>query len=120
MTDEKALVAVLMGSESDWETMKHSVQTLEQLGIPCEQRIRSSQRTPDLVLKYSVSAESPGLKAIICAGLGGAQQPRRRQTICLFWVPLRTGPERLRLSCWRCRRCRAASCGRAGLDRATP
>lgn len=65
------LVGVIMGSKSDWETMSHAVQTLEELGIPCEARVVSAHRTPDLLFEYAGAAEGRGLEVII-AGAGGA------------------------------------------------
>ena len=69
MTDP--LVGVIMGSRSDWETMRHTAETLDGLGIPFEQRVVSAHRTPDLLFDYAVSAESRGLRVLI-AGAGGA------------------------------------------------
>ena len=66
-----ALVAVIMGSRSDWETMRHAVETLERLEIPHEQRVVSAHRTPDLLFEYVSSAEDRGLQVLI-AGAGGA------------------------------------------------
>ena len=60
-----------MGSRSDWETMKHAVDTLDALGIPNESRVVSAHRTPDLLFEYASSAASRGLEIII-AGAGGA------------------------------------------------
>ena len=60
-----------MGSKSDWETMSHTVQTLESLVIPHEVRVVSAHRTPDLLFEYASSARSRGLEVII-AGAGGA------------------------------------------------
>lgn len=65
------LVGVIMGSKSDWETMQHTVATLEKLEIPYEVRVISGHRTPDLLFEYAGSAEARGLEAII-AGAGGA------------------------------------------------
>jgi 5-(carboxyamino)imidazole ribonucleotide mutase len=65
------LVGVVMGSRSDWDTMKGSVEVLEALGVPCEVRVVSAHRTPDLLFDYAQHAESRGLVAII-AGAGGA------------------------------------------------
>lgn len=67
----KPLIGVIMGSQSDWETMTHAAATLEQLGISFEKRIVSAHRTPDLLYEYAESAASRGLEAII-AGAGGA------------------------------------------------
>jgi 5-(carboxyamino)imidazole ribonucleotide mutase len=65
------LVAVIMGSRSDWETMQHATQTLDTLHIPYETRVVSAHRTPDLLFEYAASAEGHGLRVII-AGAGGA------------------------------------------------
>jgi 5-(carboxyamino)imidazole ribonucleotide mutase len=65
------VVGVIMGSRSDWETMAHTVRTLEELGVPCETRVVSAHRTPDLLFEYAASAEERGLQVII-AGAGGA------------------------------------------------
>ncbi|MCS6938574.1 MAG: 5-(carboxyamino)imidazole ribonucleotide mutase [Roseiflexaceae bacterium] len=65
------LVGIIMGSLSDWETMRHAAQTLEDLGVPFETRIVSAHRTPDLLFEYAASAEERGIEVII-AGAGGA------------------------------------------------
>ena len=65
------LVGVIMGSRSDWETMRHAVETLEALGIPHEVKVVSAHRTPDLLFEYAASAEERGLEVIV-AGAGGA------------------------------------------------
>jgi 5-(carboxyamino)imidazole ribonucleotide mutase len=67
----KALVGIIMGSSSDWETMQHAAATLDALGVPYEKRVVSAHRTPKLMVTYAESAEKRGLKAII-AGAGGA------------------------------------------------
>ncbi|MFN0071344.1 MAG: 5-(carboxyamino)imidazole ribonucleotide mutase [Chloroflexota bacterium] len=66
-----AVVGVIMGSRSDWETMTHAVQTLETIGVPYEVRVISAHRTPDLLFDYATSAAQRGLEVII-AGAGGA------------------------------------------------
>ncbi len=66
-----ALVGVIMGSASDWETMRYAEETLERLGIPHEVEIVSAHRTPDKLFDYAESAEAKGLEVII-AGAGGA------------------------------------------------
>jgi 5-(carboxyamino)imidazole ribonucleotide mutase len=68
---EQPLVGVIMGSDSDWETMSASVKILQQFGIPYEARIVSAHRTPELLFQYAKEAESRGLQVII-AGAGGA------------------------------------------------
>jgi 5-(carboxyamino)imidazole ribonucleotide mutase len=67
----KAVVGVIMGSSSDWETMQAAADTLSRLSIAHEVRIISAHRTPDLLFEYAASARGRGLKAII-AGAGGA------------------------------------------------
>ncbi|PWU19142.1 MAG: 5-(carboxyamino)imidazole ribonucleotide mutase [Candidatus Rokuibacteriota bacterium] len=66
-----ALVGIIMGSKSDWDTMKHAAQTLDALVIAYEARVMSAHRTPDLVDEYVRGAEARGLEVII-AGAGGA------------------------------------------------
>lgn len=65
------IVGVIMGSKSDWETMRHAVDFLSQFGVPHEYRIVSAHRTPELMSKYASEAESRGVEVII-AGAGGA------------------------------------------------
>ena len=67
----RPLVGVIMGSRSDWGTMKHTADTLEALGIPHEVQVVSAHRTPDLLYEYAGDAERRGLRVII-AGAGGA------------------------------------------------
>lgn len=64
-------IAVIMGSRSDWETMEHATNTLDQLSIPYELRIISAHRTPDLLFQFAESAHERGIEVII-AGAGGA------------------------------------------------
>jgi 5-(carboxyamino)imidazole ribonucleotide mutase len=71
MTSATPLVGVIMGSRSDWETMRHAVETLDALGVQNETRVVSAHRTPDLLFEYAASAQSRGLRVII-AGAGGA------------------------------------------------
>ena len=66
-----ALVGIIMGSASDWETMSHAVAILENLRVPHETRVVSAHRTPDLLFEYAGSAQSRGLEVLI-AGAGGA------------------------------------------------
>ena len=67
----KALVGIIMGSTSDWETLRCAAETLEKLGIAHEVQVVSAHRTPDLLFEYASSARSRGLEVII-AGAGGA------------------------------------------------
>ena len=66
-----ALVGIIMGSRSDWDTMRHGAQALSDLGIAHEVQVVSAHRTPDLLFTYAAQAEGRGLRAII-AGAGGA------------------------------------------------
>ena len=68
---KQILVGVIMGSTSDWETMRHAVETLEQFGVPHEAEVVSAHRTPERMAEYAQSAEARGLQVII-AGAGGA------------------------------------------------
>ena len=71
MTDTHPLVGVIMGSKSDWETMRHAAAVLEQFAVRFEARVVSAHRTPELMREYAHAAESRGLEVII-AGAGGA------------------------------------------------
>ena len=71
MPELKPVVAVIMGSKSDWETMKHAVQTLNDLGVANEPRVLSAHRTPDATADFARKAADRGLRVII-AGAGGA------------------------------------------------
>ncbi|MGZ8632047.1 MAG: 5-(carboxyamino)imidazole ribonucleotide mutase [Actinomycetota bacterium] len=64
-------VGVIMGSRSDWKTMRHAFETLEELAVPAETRIVSAHRTPDLLFEYASTAAGRGLQVIV-AGAGGA------------------------------------------------
>ena len=66
-----ALVGVIMGSRSDWETMRHAVETLAELDVPHEVQVVSAHRTPDLLFEYAEGAAGRGLEVIV-AGAGGA------------------------------------------------
>lgn len=65
------VVGLIMGSRSDWDTMRHTAETLDALGVPYEKRVVSAHRTPDLLFEYAESAEARGLQVIV-AGAGGA------------------------------------------------
>jgi 5-(carboxyamino)imidazole ribonucleotide mutase len=68
---EKPLVGVIMGSKSDWETLRHAAEVLKEFGVPHECQVVSAHRTPDWMCEYAKTAESRGL-AVIIAGAGGA------------------------------------------------
>ena len=71
MTKKKSLVAIIMGSESDWPIMKHAAEVLDDFNISYEAQVVSAHRTPDLMFKFSEEAEKKGFQVII-AGAGGA------------------------------------------------
>jgi len=64
-------VAVVMGSKSDWQTMRHAAELLQQFGLPVMKKVVSAHRTPDLLAEFAKTAESDGIRVII-AGAGGA------------------------------------------------
>ena len=70
-SEQSPKVGVIMGSKSDWPVMEHAVAMLERLGVPCETRVVSAHRTPDLLMHYAEEAEGRGLQVVI-AGAGGA------------------------------------------------
>src|SRR4029450_13514504 len=71
MPELKPLVAVIMGSKSDWETMRHAVETLDELGVPNEAHVLSAHRTPDATAEFARNGAGRGLRVVI-AGAGGA------------------------------------------------
>jgi 5-(carboxyamino)imidazole ribonucleotide mutase len=72
---EGVLVGVIMGSKSDWDTLRHAAETLEQFGVPHEARIVSAHRTPKWMAEYAATAEERGLAVIIAAAGGAAHLP---------------------------------------------
>jgi 5-(carboxyamino)imidazole ribonucleotide mutase len=81
-----------MGSKSDWETMSHTVSTLESLGIPSEVRVMSAHRTPDVAIEYASTAEERGLEIIIAAAGGAAHLAgfvAAKTTIPVLGVPMK-------------------------------
>jgi len=71
VAEAKPLVGIIMGSASDWETLRNARDTLDKFGVPCEQRVLSAHRTPDAASEYARTARERGLSVII-AGAGGA------------------------------------------------
>src|SRR5437660_12154395 len=71
MPQPKTLVAVVMGSKSDWETMRHAVETLDELGVPNASRVLSAHRTPEATAEFAREAADRGIRVII-AGAGAA------------------------------------------------
>ena len=88
----EALVGVVMGSKSDWETMRHTVSTLDALGIPSEVRVMSAHRTPDVAIEFSKTAEERGLELIIAAAGGAAHLAgvmAAKTTLPVLGVPMK-------------------------------
>jgi 5-(carboxyamino)imidazole ribonucleotide mutase len=81
-----ALVGVIMGSRSDWETMKHACDTLEALEVPFETRVVSAHRTPDLMAEYAKTAADRGVKVVIAGAGGAAHLPG--MTAAHTWLPV--------------------------------
>jgi 5-(carboxyamino)imidazole ribonucleotide mutase len=89
----KALVGLIMGSKSDWDTMQHTAKTLDKLGIAYEQRVVSAHRTPDLLFEYSASAASRGLEVIVAGAGGAAHLPgmaAAKTLLPVFGVPVKS------------------------------
>lgn len=87
------LVGLIMGSRSDWETMRHAAETLEMLDVPYERRVVSAHRTPDLLHEYAGTAESRGLEVIIAGAGGAAHLPgmvAAKTTLPVLGVPVQS------------------------------
>jgi 5-(carboxyamino)imidazole ribonucleotide mutase len=74
-TANSPLVGIIMGSRSDWETLRHCAQTLELLGVPHEVRVVSAHRTPDLLFEYAERAAGRGIEVIVAGAGGSAHLP---------------------------------------------
>lgn len=89
----KPLVAVIMGSTSDWATMKVACLVLEELKIPYEKRVISAHRTPDLMFRFAEESRTKGLKVIIAGAGGAAHLPgmvAAKTTLPVIGVPVKT------------------------------
>lgn len=89
----KVAVGVVMGSKSDWETMKHACDVLEKLEIPFEKKVVSAHRTPDLMFTYAETARGRGLKVIIAGAGGAAHLPgmiAAKTTLPVIGVPVKS------------------------------
>ncbi|MFP3636640.1 5-(carboxyamino)imidazole ribonucleotide mutase [Bacillus sp. SIMBA_033] len=87
------LAGIIMGSTSDWETMKHACDILDELHIPYEKQVVSAHRTPDLMFEYAESARDRGLKVIIAGAGGAAHLPgmtAAKTTLPVIGVPIQT------------------------------
>jgi 5-(carboxyamino)imidazole ribonucleotide mutase len=88
-----ALIGIIMGSASDWETMQGAAELLTSLGIAHEVRVISAHRTPDLLFEYAASARKRGLKAIIAGAGGAAHLPgmtAAKTSVPVLGVPVRS------------------------------
>ena len=88
-----APIALIMGSQSDWETMRHAAETLKDLGITCEERIVSAHRTPDRLYAFAKGAKAAGFKVIIAGAGGAAHLPGMTAALTelpVFGVPVGT------------------------------
>ena len=86
MVEDGPLVGIIMGSSSDWETMRHAASTLEALEIPHETKVVSAHRTPKRLYDYAHSARERGLKVIIAGAGGAAHLPG--MTASMTWLPV--------------------------------
>ena len=85
------LVGIIMGSQSDWETMRPAAEMLEKLGVPFEKKVVSAHRTPDLLFEYATTAAERGLHAIIAGAGGAAHLPgmlAAKSTVPVLGVPV--------------------------------
>lgn len=88
---DEPLVGVVMGSRSDWETMRHCVETLHSLGVPCETRVLSAHRTPDELAEWVAGADGRGIEVIIAAAGMAAALPgavAAKTTLPVLGVPM--------------------------------
>ncbi len=91
MAASAPLVAVVMGSQSDWATMRHAAETLAELGIPYDERIVSAHRTPDRLVAFAKGARDAGIKVVIAGAGGAAHLPgmiASMTTLPVFGVPV--------------------------------
>ena len=87
------LVGIIMGSQSDWDTMRHAAETLTEFGVPHEVRVVSAHRTPDLLFEYAATAEARGLEVIIAGAGGAAHLPgmtAAKTTLPVLGVPVQS------------------------------
>ena len=95
MADVTPQVAVIMGSSSDWETMKHACAMLDQFGVPYMKQVISAHRTPELMAEFAHNARANGLKVIIAGAGGAAHLPgmvAAQTTLPVIGVPVQSTP----------------------------
>ena len=93
MVDKKPLVAIIMGSDSDWPTMTHAAQMLADFGVPYEAKVVSAHRTPDLMFEFAENAKAGGYQVIIAGAGGSAHLPgmvAAKTTLPVLGVPVST------------------------------
>ena len=93
VNEKRPLVAVIMGSTSDWPTMKHAADVLEEFGVPHESKVVSAHRTPDLLFDFAKSAEEEGFEVIIAGAGGAAHLPgmcASQTTLPVLGVPVKS------------------------------
>lgn len=93
MTDVAPVVGIIMGSQSDWETMRHAAETLETLGVAFETRIVSAHRTPQRLYDYATGAKARGLRIVIAGAGGAAHLPGMTASMTplpVFGVPIQS------------------------------
>ncbi|HZQ53468.1 MAG TPA: 5-(carboxyamino)imidazole ribonucleotide mutase [Bryobacteraceae bacterium] len=93
MISDKALVGLIMGSKSDWETLQRTSETLSALGIPHERKVVSAHRTPDWMAEYAKTAAERGLEVIVAAAGGAAHLPgmvAAHTTLPVLGVPIKS------------------------------
>ena len=88
-----AKIGVIMGSSSDWETMKHTCDILDELQVPYEKKVVSAHRTPDLMFEYAMSARDRGIQVIVAGAGGAAHLPgmvAAKTTLPVIGVPIQS------------------------------
>ena len=93
MSDKKPLVAIVMGSDSDWPTMTHAAQMLADFGVVYDAKVVSAHRTPDLMFQFAENAKAEGYRVIIAGAGGAAHLPgmvAAKTTLPVLGVPVKT------------------------------
>jgi 5-(carboxyamino)imidazole ribonucleotide mutase len=93
MNSAAPVVGIAMGSQSDWETMKHAAATLEEFGVPYEAMVVSAHRTPDAMFEYAATAAARGLRCVIAGAGGAAHLPgmiAAKTTLPVLGVPVQS------------------------------